>query len=750
MKRTFICALAAGLAGLASAVPARPQAPASAATQAQTSAEKGSGKVPEGVRLEAQMPAPAQPRPFDFPRPATRVLKNGLEVFVISSHRQPAVTITLLIPAAGSFFDPPGKTGLASMTAALLPEGTSTRTAQDVAESIDFVGGAINSGSEDDATNVSINVMKKDFSLAMDLLADIVLHPKFDAQEIERKRRQALSNLEVEQADPAYLSQIVGARALFGLHPYGLPEEGTLATVRGITRDDMLDFQRARYVPQGSFLSISGDVTPEEGLAAAEKYLGEWVGVAPAFTAPPIPEQLAGQRFVLVDKPDSVQTQIRVSRVAVTRNSADYLPLFVANRVFGGGFNSRLNVRIRQKQGLTYGAFSQLSARARAGSLAAGLSTRTETTLEALGLVIDLMGQMAAGDVTSEELRFAKDYLVGSFPMQSETPDQVAGRVLSLPLYGLPADYYQHYRENIQAVAPAQLKALAPRFFGASNLSIVLVGNVAAFRDALKQAYPNAAIEEVAAADLDVLAPGLRSSASAAAPESSVPAATPEAMAQGHALLAAAAKTAGAEKLAAVKSLDVVARGTLYQQAGGSDVGLHLRVTYPDHMRLEMKLPEASVTQGFDGAVGWLQYPGGVSEVEPGGVSEFRRSILLTGGIGILNAAQSGAIELQYLGEEMVDGKKTLAALWKGPSGAVRLDVDADSGLLYAARFISASPQGRAKTLQVWDDYRPVEGVQFPFHTVTYQDGVKHSEIFVQQVRLNETEDAALFTKPPS
>jgi hypothetical protein len=276
------------------------------------------------------------------------------------------------------------------------------------------------------------------------------------------------------------------------------------------------------------------------------------------------------------------------------------------------------------------------------------------------------------------------------------------------------------------------------------------VGNVAAFHDALKQAYPSAAFEEFRASELDLLASDMRRKPSGTSPDAGAGPATPESLEQGKALLAAAAKSAGGDTLAGIKTVDVAAQGKLYQQAGNADVGLHLQVSYPDHMRLEMKLPNADLTQGFDGAVGWLQYPGGVSEVAPDALSEFRRSILLTGGIGILNAASGGAIEVQYLGEEEVQGKKTIAALWRGPSGAVRLLFDADTHLLYAARFISASRQGAAETLQVWDDYRPVDGIQFPFHTVTYQDGVRHSEIFVQQVRFNQPMDASLFAKPAS
>src|SRR5271169_5127784 len=277
MNRTLARAATLALLALSLAVPARPRQlphdhaaaaqqtppPPAASAPAQEPARQPSGpsgpsnKVPAGVRLESQMPAPAAPRPFDFPRPATKVLPNGLEIFVIPRTRQPAVSITLLIPSAGSFYDPAGKSGLASLVAAVLPEGTTHRSAQEIAEAIDFVGGSINTGAESDAANVTITVVKKDFLLAMDLLSDIVLHPTFQPAEVERKRRQTLSNLEVESADPGYLVQAVSARALYGLHPYGLPEDGTADSVKSIAPSDLSDFQKARYVPQGSFLSIA-------------------------------------------------------------------------------------------------------------------------------------------------------------------------------------------------------------------------------------------------------------------------------------------------------------------------------------------------------------------------------------------------------------------------------------------------------------------------------------------------------------
>ena len=738
------------LAGAAVALP-RPQQQAPPSNAGATGAQSSTGagaSIPPGVRLEPQMPPGAAPRPFDFPKPASRVLPNGLQVFVIARARQPVVTVELLIPSAGRFYDPPGKPGVAALAAAVLPEGTQRRSAQEIAETIDFVGGSLNTTAESDAASAVVSVVKRDFLLGMDLLSDVVLHPAFRAEEIERKRRQALSNFEVEYADGGYLAQVVGARTLYGLHPYGMPEDGTPDSLRAIRRDDLVEFQKSRYVPQGALLAVAGDVTPDEAFAAAEKYFGEWAGIAPVFTAPAIPEPPAGLRFVLVDKPDAVQTQIRISHLAVQRNNPDYIPLYVANRIFGGGFNSRLNTKIRQEKGLTYGATSLLSSRARAGSFVAGLSTRTEATVESLRLLVGLFGQMGSGEVTADELHFAKDYLVGSFPMQSETPEQIAGRVLGISLYGLPPNFYQNYRENIQAVTAGQLKALVPHYFGETGLSIILVGNLGAFREPLKQAYPGARFEEVSAAELDLLAADLRRKPSGNAPDSGAPAATPESLEKGRELLSTAAQTVGGAAIAAVKTVDVAARGKLYQQGADNEILLHLQVSYPESMRLEMKLPNGNVTQGFDGSVGWFQYPGGVSEVPPDAVSEIRRSILLTGGIGLASAAQAGSLEAQYLGEEEVEGKKAQAALWKGPSGPVRLYIDASTHLLIAARFYSVGQRGQTETLQVWDDYRPVEAVQFPFHTVTYQEGERHSEIFVQEVHFNQPMDAALFSKP--
>ena len=205
-----------------------------------------------------------------------------------------------------------------------------------------------------------------------------------------------------------------------------------------------------------------------------------------------------------------MQTQIRVGRSGITRNHPDYIALLVANRVFGDGFNSRLSTEVRQKKGLTYSAYSGFESNKLGGSFSAATSTRTETTVEATRLVVNLIQQMSTGAVTAEELDFARDYLAGVFPIQSETPGQVAGRVLTVAEFGLAPDYNDTYTQNIRAVGTAEVRAMGKYFATGESLDIVVAGNVAAFRDALKKEFPAATFEEIPFDQLDLLSADLR------------------------------------------------------------------------------------------------------------------------------------------------------------------------------------------------------------------------------------------------
>jgi zinc protease len=491
-------------------VPLAAQAPANGAQAAQRAA------IP-GVKLVEQMPPAAPPRPFTFPTPVSRTLANGLRVFVVSGRSRgadvpvdPAVSVVLLIRGAGSGRDPREKPGLAAFTGDLLRQGTEKHTSQEIAAAIDFVGGTLSAGAGRDSTTLGVTVVKKDFELGMDLLSDITLHAKFAPEEISRRQQRTLSGFRSRYEDADYLASAVFRRVIYGTSAYGMPPDGTPASVSAITREDLAAFRDQYYLPNESIMAFAGDITPEEVFAAAEKYFGGWakkVSTPPAITVPP---QVSGLHILVVDMPDAVQTQIRVGRLGIPRNHPDYLPLSVTNYIFGGGFNSRLNVETRVNRGLTYGANSGFAGALYAGDFAADTYTRTEATVETAKVILDEIRKMAGGEVTAEELNLARDYLSGVFVIATETPNQVADRVTNAAFYGLPDDYNQTYPAKVRAITTEQVRQMAGRYFDAANQNLVLVGKASAFRDELKAAFPSAKYEEIAASDLDLMALGLR------------------------------------------------------------------------------------------------------------------------------------------------------------------------------------------------------------------------------------------------
>jgi zinc protease len=468
------------------------------------------------VKLVPEMPPPGPPQPFHFPQAATKTLANGMRVFVVSARAgaengvDPAVSIELLLRDAGSSRDPADKPGMAALTAELLTQGTDKRSAQDIAQAIDFVGGSLSAGAGRDATTIRASVVKKDFDLAMDLLSDIALHARFASEEIERQREQSLSGLRVQYSDTNYLASAVFRRVIFGANSYGLPAEGTPASIAAITRDDLVSFRDQFYAPNEALMAFAGDITPDEAFAAAEKFFGAWPVKASRMILSAVAPQTRGMRVVVVNKPDSVQTQIRAGRPGIPRNSPDYLPLAVTNQIFGGGYNSRLNTEVRLKKGLTYDASASFTSYLRSGDFQARTFTRTETSVDATKLVVDEIARMATGEVSADELNVARDYLAGVFTISSETPAEVADRVVTAAFYGLPEDYNQNFPEKVRGITADEVRQMAARYFNASDLDLVLVGNASKFAEALKQAFPSAQFEEIPLEQLDLLAPNLR------------------------------------------------------------------------------------------------------------------------------------------------------------------------------------------------------------------------------------------------
>jgi zinc protease len=317
-------------------------------------------------------------------------------------------------------------------------------------------------------------------------MTDIVMNPAFAPEEIARLKQQALSNLTASMQDPDFLADSVFQRAVYGIHPYGRPSDGTLRSIPAIQREDIVKFQQAHYAPNGSALVIAGDLSTDQAFKLAEQWLGSWQRKEmPKLDLNRIPK-LEQRRIVAVNKPDSVQTEIRVGHPTVPRNDPDYFKVLVANYVLGGSPSGRLNQKLRAEKGLTYGAYTMIVPRKGPGSFHSITETRTEKTTEALELIFDEIRKMRSNPVPTDELRNAKDFLIGSFPLSIEVPNDLASRLTTVFLYNLGDDYLKTYRDRIAAVSADDVLQAAKEKISAENTVVVLVGKIDEFKSQLQ------------------------------------------------------------------------------------------------------------------------------------------------------------------------------------------------------------------------------------------------------------------------
>jgi zinc protease len=453
-------------------------------------------------------PKPAPPRSTTLPKPVERTLKNGLRVIVIERTVEhggvPLISAQLLVKNGGEV-DPPGLAGLANMTASLLTKGTATRTAPQIAEAIEALGGSINSGGRWDSSVASVNVISSKTPQAMEILADVVRNPSFKDEEIGRLRQQTLDLLRVAMRSPGQLARYVASRVVFGETPYGHLLTGTLESVSRIKRDDIVRLHSTYYRPDNAILIIGGDIKADDAFRLVERLFGDWQNPAtplPA-TKPQGAEVLSKikPRVLVIDKPDAGQAAVLLSRPALQRTDPDYFHALVTNSVLSG-FSGRLNQEIRIKRGLSYGAASSMEVRRDVGPFTATAQTKNETGAEVASLLVSELTRLSSEPVADVELTPRKAVLIGGFGRSLETTGGLVGQVGSLALYGLSLSEINNYINNVQGVTSADVQRFAGSRLGAKDASIIIVGDASKFLDKLRQQFPN--VEVIREADLDL------------------------------------------------------------------------------------------------------------------------------------------------------------------------------------------------------------------------------------------------------
>jgi zinc protease len=433
-------------------------------------------------------PPPAAPiKPASFPPFQEATLANGMRLVVVESHKQPVVSVSLSLPA-GEIHDPTGKEGLSAMVAGLLTKGAAQRSADQISETIEGVGGTLAASAGEDFLTVLSNVLTPNAPLAFELMSDVVMRPTFPESEVELLRTQTLSALQLEMSQPGALASRFFSKTLYGTHPYGRSQ--TTESVRAIRRADLLAFHRARIRPSGTLLVVAGDINLADARRLAAQAFRSWTGVPVAAVTRGVVPTRARTEILLVHRPGSVQSNILVGNTTFAPADPRYYSAVVANRVLGGGGDSRLFTILREQKSWTYGSYSSLERPRGVGYFQASAEVRTEVTDSALVELLAQLRRIGREPVGGAELEAAKGALVGSFPLTIETASQVAGAVARAKLLGLPADYLSLYRTRLAAVTAAQLTSTARAVIRPDASVIVVVGDAAKIHDKLKAIAP--------------------------------------------------------------------------------------------------------------------------------------------------------------------------------------------------------------------------------------------------------------------
>jgi zinc protease len=448
-------------------------------------------------------PSVPPPKAIHLPAPAIRVLPNGLKVAVIERHSLPILTLRLVIES-GAEADPPNLPGTAQLVASLLNQGTAQRSAQEIARTLDHVGGTIDTGADFDDSFVALSVLTDHTELAFDLVADMVVRPAFAPGEIERQRKQALSALEVAQNDPAYVADTVFTRLIYAGTPYSHPADGTPDGIHRITAENIHEFYLRNYRPSNSILAVVGDIGPDRAFALAAQYFSVWHesaaggtgfqavpatsgATAPSPTTPDPMEADEARRVLVIDKPDAVQTEIRVGNRGLPRASPDYLALTVANQILGGPATNRLYKALRIEHGLTYNASSELECNKSVGGWTSKTSTRTTETLKGVHVMLEEMKRLRDHSISDYELHTAQSYLTGHLALDTESSGELATQMLILMVYNLPLDYWDRFPQRLSELEADDVLNATRRYLDVERNVIVLVGNAASFSRELKK-----------------------------------------------------------------------------------------------------------------------------------------------------------------------------------------------------------------------------------------------------------------------
>ncbi|MCE9572163.1 MAG: insulinase family protein [Deltaproteobacteria bacterium] len=679
-------------------------------------------------------PAVKPPQKLDLPEVKRFTLPNGLKVLIVKDTRLPIVSMQLAV-RAGRADEPRARLGVSEFAADMLVKGTTRRKALDIAKAIDFVGGGLGVDASFEATIASCKVLTKNTNVCLDLLPDVMLNPSFPTDEMARVREQLLGGVRSRLDDAGTMASIQVQNLLWGNeHVRGWVTDE--ASVKAITRDDLVAWHKAWFAPDNALLAIAGDVDP----AKLEKDLGKAFGGWKKRAVPPHPAyadpKQEGIRIRLVDKPKQTQTQIRIAQLGIRHSDPRFFDSLVWNYTLGGGaFSSRLMKVVRSAGGKTYGASSAFDRNLDRGTFVASTFTRNAEAVNTAKLVLGEIAKMAKDGPTESEVSDAIANIAGSYAVRFEGADDVTSALLGAELHGFGEEYVENYALRVGKVDAASAKAAAHDILAPDKVVIVMVGDAAELKPLLdKEGWHY---------DLVKFTDPIGGGSGAVAPP---PPVDPKAEAAGRAILDDALKAkGGADKLKALKGIDMKASGTITGQGQTLDIEIERRFALPDQIRVDVTIAhQIQVAYAVAKGAGWQKSPQGVADVPAEQLDQLDHQRWTDPEFVLLRHLEKGAV-VRALPDQTDKGVAYALVNITSADGAhtVTLFIDKKTKLIKQLAY----PDQGDVSFDMFDDYKDVGGIKIA-HKRASKNGAEELSLTVDKIELNPAMDAALFARP--
>lgn len=691
----------------------------------------GSEKTPARVidRLEFPKLNPIRP-----PAVVRESLTNGMKLLLIEDRSLPRIEFRAVV-AGGKLAEPAGKPGLAELFGeAFRTGGTEKMSGDQVDESLERIGAAIESGVDDATVSIYGRTLVENVDPVLQIFVDFLQRPAFAQEKIDLAKTHLKSGIARRNDDVMEIAQREFMKLIYGeKSPYARQYE--YADIDGLTRDDLLAFHARGFRPDRTILAVWGDFKASEMKEKLAKTFSGWKVSAPApsFARPSIPPPAFSVNYI--EKKDVEQTFMLLGHQGMRYDDPDYPAVRLMSEILGGGFSSRIFMKVRTEKGLAYGAGGMMvPAYDHPGNFFFFTSTKPSTTAEALSTMLDEIKKIREAPVTDAELRKAKEGYLNTYAFDFDDTGKIVNRLMTYEFYGYPSDFNARLRDRVEKVTKDEVLKVAQKHLRPDLLTILAIGRAEQFDK------PLSAFGTVRTLDIAIPAPK-------SAEE--IPAATPRSLARGGELLKTAARAKGEPALTGLKDLLTEGSATFQTPMGSLEVKFRSTLVPTDRLHAVITTPMGQMVQVYDGQRAWMTM-GPQSQDLPASAAEEMRVGMLTesGCLLMMREALAGTLGAQSLGAVTFEGQPAEAVLVRFGERPVRVFLSPDGQKVLGVRRQGETQEGLAEITEIFDGYADVSGLQLPMQTVQKANGKAVGSTKVESAKVNAGFDPALFQKP--